>query len=165
MRLISSARITLLKSGPSKKRKSRVPVARFSSITSVPVMSAGIRSGVNWMRLNVRFSVRASVLIISVFARPGTPSNMQWLRLKSEINSSSMTSRWPTITCDNCSTIFCRAALSFSMAALSWWVSSGMGVFSRWDFGWLEMSNMRAEGVYPRSAGIAKRHRYFQPTG
>ena len=31
---------------------------RFSSITSVPVMSAGIRSGVNWMRLKLRFSVR-----------------------------------------------------------------------------------------------------------
>ena len=29
---------------------------RFSSMISVPVMSAGIRSGVNWMRLNDRFS-------------------------------------------------------------------------------------------------------------
>ena len=38
---------------------------------SVPVMSAGIRSGVNWMRLNDRFSARARVLIISVLARPG----------------------------------------------------------------------------------------------
>ena len=35
------------------------------------------------MRLNDRFSVRASVLIISVFARPGTPSSRQWPRLKS----------------------------------------------------------------------------------
>ena len=51
VRLISSARITLLNSGPSRKRKSRAPVLRFSSITSVPVMSAGMRSGVNWMRL------------------------------------------------------------------------------------------------------------------
>ena len=30
---------------------SRWPVVRFSSITSVPVMSDGIKSGVNWMRL------------------------------------------------------------------------------------------------------------------
>ncbi len=46
---------------------------------SVPVMSAGIRSGVNWMRLNERFSARESVLIISVLASPGTPSSRQWL--------------------------------------------------------------------------------------
>ena len=31
------------------------PSLRFSSMISVPVMSAGIRSGVNWMRLNDRF--------------------------------------------------------------------------------------------------------------
>ena len=60
-------------------------------MTSVPVMSAGIRSGVNWMRLNDRFSVRASVLIISVLASPGTPSSRQWPRLNSAISSSSMT--------------------------------------------------------------------------
>ena len=81
VRLISSARITLANSGPSRKRNSRLPVERFSSMTSVPVMSAGIRSGVNWMRLNDRFSVRASVLIISVLARPGTPSSRQCPRL------------------------------------------------------------------------------------
>ncbi len=69
---------------------------------SVPVMSAGIRSGVNWMRLNVRFSERASVLISSVLARPGTPSSRQWPRLNSEISSSSITSCWPTITCESC---------------------------------------------------------------
>ena len=38
---------------------------------SVPVMSDGIRSGVNWMRLNFRSSTCASVAISSVFARPG----------------------------------------------------------------------------------------------
>ena len=58
---------------------------------SVPVISAGIRSGVNWMRLKDRFSVRLSVLIISVLARPGTPSSKQCPRLKSEISSSSIT--------------------------------------------------------------------------
>jgi len=91
VRLISSARITLLNSGPSRKRKSRPPVVRFSSITSVPVMSAGIRSGVNWMRLNVRFSARLSVLIIKVLASPGTPSSRQCPRLNSEISHSSIT--------------------------------------------------------------------------
>ena len=56
-------------------RRSREPVDLFSSRTSVPVMSAGIKSGVNWTRLNDKFSERASVLIISVFASPGTPSS------------------------------------------------------------------------------------------
>ena len=40
-------------------------------------MSAGIRSGVNWMRAKDMLSVRASVEIISVFASPGTPSSRQ----------------------------------------------------------------------------------------
>ena len=42
-------------------------------MTSVPVMSAGIRSGVNWMRLNERLSESASVRTIRVLASPGTP--------------------------------------------------------------------------------------------
>ena len=50
------------------------------------------------MRLNVKFSARASVLIINVFASPGTPSKRQCPRLNSEINSSSITWLWPTMT-------------------------------------------------------------------
>ena len=46
-----------------------------SSSTSVPVMSLGIRSGVNWMRLKPRCSVCASVEMMSVLARPGTPTS------------------------------------------------------------------------------------------
>ena len=38
---------------------------------SVPVMSDGIRSGVNWMRLNFRSSTRAIEWMSSVLARPG----------------------------------------------------------------------------------------------
>ena len=34
-------------------------------------MSAGIRSGVNWIRLNDRSRICATVLISSVLARPG----------------------------------------------------------------------------------------------
>jgi hypothetical protein len=73
-------------------------VERFSSMTSVPVMSEGIRSGVNWMRLKASDRPFDSVEIMSVLARPGAPSRMQWLRLKSAISSSSMTSSWPTMT-------------------------------------------------------------------
>ena len=42
--------------------------------TLVPVMSAGMRSGVNWMRENSQPSTCASVRTSSVFATPGTPS-------------------------------------------------------------------------------------------
>jgi hypothetical protein len=39
----------------------RRPVVVSSWMMSVPVMSDGIRSGVNWMRLNFRSTTRASV--------------------------------------------------------------------------------------------------------
>ena len=66
------------KTGPLTNRNARRPVVRSSSITSVPVMSDGMRSGVNWMRLKFSFSTLASVEIISVLARPGTPTSRQW---------------------------------------------------------------------------------------
>jgi hypothetical protein len=53
-RLISSASTMLAKIGPSQEREARACRWRSSSITSVPVMSAGIRSGVNWMRLKLQ---------------------------------------------------------------------------------------------------------------
>ncbi len=49
------------------------PVVMSSSMMSVPVTSVGIRSGVNWMRLNVSPSAIASVRTSSVFAVPGMP--------------------------------------------------------------------------------------------
>ena len=61
------------KIGPRMKRMTRLPVARSSSITSAPRMSDGIRSGVNWMRLNRRWTASASFLMSSVLASPGTP--------------------------------------------------------------------------------------------
>ena len=45
---------------------------------SVPVMSDGIRSGVNWMRLKTRPSVCAMVRTSSVLAVPGRPVMRQW---------------------------------------------------------------------------------------
>ena len=67
-------------------------------MTSVPVMSEGIKSGVNWMRRNDICSVSASVEISSVFARPGTPTSSAWLRVKMAMRISCTTSAWPTIT-------------------------------------------------------------------
>ena len=58
-------------------------------------MSPGIRSGVNWMRLKDRSRHRASVLIIKVLARPGTPSSRQWPRAKMAMSISSITLSWP----------------------------------------------------------------------
>ena len=37
----------------------------------MPVMSEGIRSGVNWIRLKLTSRIRAIELTISVLARPG----------------------------------------------------------------------------------------------
>ncbi len=74
VRLISSARTILAKTGPFTNRNSRRPVVRSSSITSVPVMSVGMRSGVNWIRENSRSRASATVETNRVLARPGTPT-------------------------------------------------------------------------------------------
>ena len=70
VRLISSARMMLAKIGPGTNRNARRP-ASGSSSTFVPVMSEGIRSGVNWIRLKPTSRIRAIELTISVLARPG----------------------------------------------------------------------------------------------
>ena len=48
-----------------------------------PVMSDGIRSGVNWMRRNSRPSARLSARTSSVLAVPGTPSSSTCPRARS----------------------------------------------------------------------------------
>ena len=64
---------------------------------SVPVMSEGIRSGVNWTRLNDRSRVSATVCTISVLARPGTPIRRACPPLSTAVRIPSTTSSWPTI--------------------------------------------------------------------
>ncbi len=49
---------------------------------SVPVMSAGNRSGVNWTRPKLRPRARAKLLTSSVLAKPGTPTSKAWPRGK-----------------------------------------------------------------------------------
>ena len=71
-RLISSARTRLAKTGP-RWNSNRRPPSGVSSMTLVPIMSAGIRSGVNWMRWNLRCRASASVRTSSVLPSPGTP--------------------------------------------------------------------------------------------
>src|SRR5438874_4766356 len=43
-----------------------------------PTTSDGIRSGVNWRRLNSRLRLAATVLTSRVLATPGTPSRSTW---------------------------------------------------------------------------------------
>ena len=86
----------------------RWPVVGSSSMMSVPVMSEGIRSGVNWMRLKARPSVCAMVRTISVFAVPGKPVIRQWPPTNSAIRIWSSTSSWPTITWRTCARMLSR---------------------------------------------------------
>ena len=79
------------------KRKLRLPPA-LSSSTSVPRMSEGIRSGVNWTR---RASSPSAVPMVStslVLARPGTPTSSAWPPDSTVIKARSTTTSWPKIT-------------------------------------------------------------------
>ncbi len=69
-RFTSSARTMFAKIGPSRIRNDEVAI----SYTEVPTMSLGMRSGVNWIRLNEPPTSWAIVRARSVFAVPGTPS-------------------------------------------------------------------------------------------
>ena len=81
VRLISSARITLANSGPSRKRNSRDPV-RAVLLDHVGAGDVGGHEvGRELDAAELRFSARLRVLIISVLASPGTPSNRQCPRL------------------------------------------------------------------------------------
>src|SRR5581483_10807384 len=64
----------------------------------VPTMSAGTRSGVNWMRWKSQPMALASVLTARVLARPGTPSTRRWPRASRAISMRSSRLSWPTIT-------------------------------------------------------------------
>ena len=91
-RLISSPRTTLAKSGPSRREK----VPSRGESTKVPVMSAGSRSGVNWMRRKEHPRVAANAFTKVVLATPGTPSRSTWPRARRETISSSGMVRGPT---------------------------------------------------------------------
>ena len=99
-----------MKIGPATKTNSRLPSA-VSLTTRVPVMSAGIRSTVNWMRLKRSASASASERTISVLPVPGTPSMSTWPPAKSPARMASITSSWPTTT---------RAISRRTAAKVSW---------------------------------------------
>src|ERR1035437_5098846 len=91
-RLISSASTMFAKIGPFFTEN--LPVDW--SNTCVPTTSAGSKSRVNWIRLNVVWTVSASVRTVSVFARPGTPSIRTCPPVRSEMIRRSTIASWPT---------------------------------------------------------------------
>ena len=62
-------------------------------MTVVPMMSAGIRSGVNWMRENLSPTHSASVRTSIVLPRPGTPSSSACEPASMHVSTPSTTSR------------------------------------------------------------------------
>ena len=106
VRLISSASRMLAKMGPLTNRNSRLP--DDSSRTMVPVMSEGIRSGVNWTRLKDSSMIWLILLTSKVLAKPGTPIKRQCPRVNTAARICSMTSDCPTITLRSCSIISWR---------------------------------------------------------
>src|SRR3954466_1374455 len=96
-RLISSAIRSWPKIGPGMKRKARLPPTP-SSRTSLPRMSEGIRSGVNWMRRASSPSTVPSASTSLVLARPGTPPRIPCPPHSTVISVRSTTSSWPKIT-------------------------------------------------------------------
>ena len=94
VRLISSARRTSVKTGPRRSENEAVETLK----TFVPVMSEGIRSGVNWMRLKSAPTMRASVFTSKVLAVPGTPSKSACPSAKSATSTCSTTASCPTMT-------------------------------------------------------------------
>ena len=71
VRLISSASTMFAKIGPGANTIWRRPVAASSWMMSVPVMSDGIRSGVNWMRENFRSSTARQRVDQQRLGQPG----------------------------------------------------------------------------------------------
>src|SRR5688500_18336256 len=95
-RLISSASTMFAKIGPRWNSK-RLPPPGSSTMTLVPTMSAGIRSGVNWTRENEAWMHSESVRTSIVLPRPGTPSRRAWPPPRRHMRTPSMISSWPTI--------------------------------------------------------------------
>src|SRR5690554_4575706 len=102
-------------------------------------MSAGMRSGVNWMRPNSTARTRPRVARSLVFPRPGTPSSSTWPSHKAPIRTVSTKSLCPTITLPT-------SVLTAEIASANCWgvISSFMGS------SWLEIREVVADDVSNR---------------
>ena len=126
-RLISSASRKLQNTGPSSVSKPPLSGRKMR----VPTRSAGTRSGVNWSRLNEPPSTSATVLTVSVLARPGTPSSSTWPPASSATSTRSSIASWPTIT---------RLISKSAVSSASWASRDGFGS-SRRSSAWSRRSS------------------------
>src|SRR5262245_33351094 len=94
-RLTSSASTRLANTGPGWNLNSPFPPS--VKYTSEPVMSAGRRSGVNWMRENWASRFFARLLIARVFASPGSPSTRRLPLARRPSRRRSIIASWPMI--------------------------------------------------------------------
>ena len=95
---ISSAKSIFEKMGPLINFNVLSPVSGFWLIISVPVISEGIKSGVNCILLKSKSKISEIVFIIRVLPNPGTPSNKICPLHNNAIKTCSITSFCPTIT-------------------------------------------------------------------
>ena len=114
-RLISSARTMEAKRGPFWKRKLLPSSVRTRML--VPVISAGMRSGVNWMREKGRSSTFDSTRTRWVLPRPGTPSSSTLPPATTARSRCSTTSSWPIIS-------FAISVRIFSYCSAKWVILS-----------------------------------------
>ena len=83
-----------MNSGPGRKRASPTRGSRIE----VPMMSLGIRSGVNCTRPKRTSTAAASVCTRRVFATPGTPSMRLWPEQRSVTKARRTADSCPTTT-------------------------------------------------------------------
>src|SRR5262245_10298716 len=92
VRLISSARMMLVNSGPGLNTNSLV----FGSHTETPSTSDGSMSEVNWIRWNSAPIERASAAASVVLPTPGTSSMSRWPRARSPTTAKRTEPLFPT---------------------------------------------------------------------
>ncbi len=93
-RLISSPMTMFANTGPRLNSKWRLDWSN----TDTPVTSLGSRSGVNWMRLTVQSTDRASALASMVLPTPGTSSMSRCPSASSTVREAVIASRLPAMT-------------------------------------------------------------------
>ena len=150
--------------GPAGTRAAARGRGRSTS-TTVPVMSAGIRSGVNWMRLCVIPSAPAKARTMLVLPSPGTPSSSAWPPRMRLISTPRTASRWPTIAAPTCvsiaATVVRNAAAAASRVRL---VRDGGGCGIAHRDGSSKVMNLTLSSAYQRAVA-AKWHTRRVPLG
>src|SRR5262245_13495191 len=116
-RLISSASTMCAKMGPARNWNCRP--SWLSVRICAPMMSEGMRSGVNWIRLNDRPSAVFTERTSRVLPRPGTPSRSTCPPAKNAANTLRSTARWPTITRWTCRSMASNRSRNAAMRCMS----------------------------------------------